>query len=115
MNAPAAPSFVCEHGRQRTKCPDCEVIALERELAAMTAERAAAIASWDEERERAQREGMRVVAAEAENVALKKLVAKCKPAMELVLRDAVSLKLEGMAGVYQAMLTEIDAALKGKK
>ena len=56
-----------------------------------------------------------LVAAETENAALRKLLGKCRPAMELVLRDAVSLKLEGMAGVYQAMLTEIDAALKGKK
>lgn len=46
----------------------------------------------------------------AERAALRKLLAKLKPAVELVLRDAVSLKLEGMAGVYQTLLTEIDAA-----
>lgn len=52
--------------------------------------------------------------AEANNAALRKLLGKCRPAVELVLRDAISLKLEGMAGVYQALLTEIDAARRMK-
>lgn len=50
--------------------------------------------------------------AKSENAALRKLLGKCKPAIELVLRDAVNLKLEGIAGVYRTLRDEINAALK---
>jgi hypothetical protein len=54
--------------------------------------------------------------AEAKSVALRKLLGKCKPAIELVLRDAVNLQLEGMAGVYRTLRDEMEVALKeGKK
>jgi hypothetical protein len=126
MNALATPSVVCEHGRQRTKCPDCEVIALEGELAEAGAKNAALLIERNAAFKMSKCEcgveeccGNLIAAddraekAEAKNAALMALLERCRPAAEFVSTSPIY--VTELQEIHTKLLTKIDAALKEGK